>query len=39
VILLTLKFINVAGSEPTANGSSASIFHFAYKTPWLRCCC
>jgi NADH-quinone oxidoreductase subunit M len=36
VILLTLKFINVAGSEPTANGSSASIFHFAYKTPWLR---
>ena len=36
VIILTLKFITVAGSAPTANGSSSSIFHFAYKTPWLR---
>jgi NADH-quinone oxidoreductase subunit M len=36
VILLTLKFINVAGSAPAASGSSSSIFHFAYKTPWLR---
>jgi NADH-quinone oxidoreductase subunit M len=36
VIFLTLKFIAVAGSAPTANGSNSSIFHFAYKTPWLR---
>ena len=36
VIFLTLKFIDVAGSAPAASGSSSSIFHFAYKTPWLR---
>jgi NADH-quinone oxidoreductase subunit M len=36
VIILTWKFIDVAGSSPAANGSSASIFHFAYKTPWFK---
>jgi NADH-quinone oxidoreductase subunit M len=36
VIFLTLKFINAVGSAPVASGSSSSIFHFAYKTPWFR---
>jgi NADH-quinone oxidoreductase subunit M len=36
VILLTLKFINVAGSTPAASGSNSTTFHFAYKIPWLR---
>ncbi len=36
VIFLTLKFIDVAGAAPAANGSSSSVFHFAYKTPWFR---
>ena len=36
VIILTLKFIDVAGSASAASGSNSSIFHFAYKIPWLR---
>jgi NADH-quinone oxidoreductase subunit M len=36
VIFLTLKFIDVAGSVSATRGSSSSIFHFAYKTPWLK---
>jgi NADH-quinone oxidoreductase subunit M len=36
VILLTLKFINVAGSTSAASGSNSTTFHFAYKIPWLR---
>ena len=36
VLILTLKFIDVAGASSTGSASNASIFHFAYKTPWLR---
>jgi len=36
VILLTWKFINVAGTAPAASASSSSIFHFAYQTPWFK---
>jgi NADH-quinone oxidoreductase subunit M len=35
VIFLTLKFIDVAGPVSPESVSSSSIFHFAYKTPWL----
>jgi len=34
VILLTWKFINVAGAASGASASSSSTFHFAYKIPW-----
>ena len=36
VILLTLKFIDVAESTPAPSSSSSTVFHFAYKIPWLR---
>ncbi|MCK4839457.1 MAG: hypothetical protein KAS94_11695, partial [Desulfobulbaceae bacterium] len=36
VILLTFKFIGVAGSVPGASGASASTFHFAYRIPWFK---
>ena len=36
VIILTLKFIAAAGSAPAGSGSSSSIFHFAYQTPWFK---
>ena len=35
-IFLTIKFIDVTGSAPAVNGSSSSIFHFAYQTPWFK---
>ncbi len=36
VIILTLKFIDVAGSAPAGSASNASTFYFAYQVPWFK---
>lgn len=36
VIILTLKFINVAATAAAANGSTSSTFHFTYQIPWFK---
>lgn len=34
VVLLTLKFIRVAGAAPEVTASTSSTFHFTYQIPW-----